>query len=128
MKTTSIPYVRRYAQEGRKPMNDEISRDGFWVKKERHSKAFMNYIDSVIREYATLRNDCFELHINSLPLCEKKIFLSYLVYPADYEDYVSSPTLCEMAIEEYSNQMQIAIDDNICQYYHDWVRNAGFDE
>jgi hypothetical protein len=81
-------------------------------------KVRSNYVRAVIREYAEFKNDYFSLFASDLPIHEKKIFMTYILDPVIYQD---------LTCEEYVPEMQQAIDAEIDDYYHDYMREKGFD-
>jgi len=98
------------------------SKDG---DKNMLRKAFRTFLDSIIRENATHRDDCYNLFASDLSYYDKKMFMTYLITPDDYEDFTSNSVREREAIKEYEKEMQYLIDDRINDLYHEDMREMG---
>jgi hypothetical protein len=98
------------------PKENQASKQG----SEMHTDQRMlrNYIHGVIREHGNFNGDYFSLFANDLPLYEKKIFMSYILSPAIYSD---------LTCNEYLEEMQEIINNEIDDFYHEWNNSKGFD-
>lgn len=125
MNNLRVPYVRCYNQH----VNDvSLAKESRPMQEVYRSRMFINYVHSLFREYGKYEGDYFTLFASDLPLYEKKIFLSHLIYPSDYEDYTSSSERTNAAIEEYLPEMQMCIDNEHDDFYHEWTKTYGLDQ
>ena len=82
--------------------------------------AFHSFLDNIILENATRNSDYWSLGSKDIPYHDKKIFLSYLTTPDDFEYFTASPIRERLALEEYEKEMQYLIDERIDDVYHEY--------
>ncbi len=100
----------------------DSSKDG---EKNMLGKAFRSYLDSVIRENCCYHNGCYSLYAYDIPYEDKKILLSYLVSPEDFEDLTSNATRERVAFADYEDDMQFLIDNRINDLWHEDMQEMG---
>lgn len=87
--------------------------------------AFHTFLDSLIRNNAKHKSDCYSLFANSLSYDDQKLFLSYLVVPDDYEYYTATPTRTREVLKDYHDDMQFLINDRIDDLYREDMEEMG---
>jgi hypothetical protein len=85
-------------------------------------QGFHHFLDSIIREHAEVSEDGYSLSAHLLPYEDKKLFLTYLVVPEDYEYLTENPLRERLAILDHEPAMQYMINDRIDDLYHEDMR------
>lgn len=88
-------------------------------------KSLKVYVQNLIREHARQSIDGYHLFISDLPIYDKKIFLSHLVHPCDYECFYDTPEGIAAAVMEYSDEMQGIINQLINELYSNDMQEKG---
>lgn len=94
-------------------------------EKNMLGREFRHFLDDLIRSNATYKHGCYQLYACDLAYEDKKIFLTYLVTPEDYEDYIENSNRERVALEEYEGEMQYLINDRIDDIWHEDMQEMG---
>jgi hypothetical protein len=84
-----------------------------------------NFVKSLIRENATYENGGLSLFVSSLSRIEKKLFLSYVVEPSEYEWLCENDVRLYAAFDEYEKDMQGLIDKYLDESWHEAMQERG---
>lgn len=101
---------------------NQVFKDG---DKINNKDVRVDFVRDLINENAYYENGVLTLYVHDLSFDEKKIFLSIIVEPEDYEYYCQSQTRLEAAIQEYTKAMQKRIDDIIDDVWHENMQEMG---
>lgn len=88
-------------------------------------KIFYRFLDELIRENYTYDRYSCTLSTSSLHFDDKKMFLTFLISPDEYQDYAQNETRLREAINEYDDYMQHLIDDRISDIWHEDMDEMG---
>lgn len=84
-----------------------------------------SFVKSLIHENAHYHQGGFSLVVSSLSRIEKKLFLSYIVEPSEYEWLCENDARLYAAFDEYKAEMQSLIDHYIDDVWHEAMQERG---
>lgn len=85
------------------------------------------FMEDLINEYAGLDylQKEFRLDVNHLSDYDKKLFLSHITMPSEYEEYCSRPSLMSAGIAEYKETMQRMLNKVSEELYSNYLHEMG---
>jgi hypothetical protein len=81
------------------------------------SRAFYKFVNSLIEEHKEIDRDGYKIDINSFPLYDKKILLSHLVGPSEYEWANQNESRINCLFQEYHDYLKEIFDTQLSTIY-----------
>jgi len=90
-----------------------------------HGKAFLQLINTIVREYGVYQDGTLSVDIDSLTHIDKKLLLSHLLEASDYEWACENPVRVEEVFGEHYKVLERLISDCADQIYREDMRDHG---
>lgn len=87
--------------------------------------SFKRLIHAIVSEHGTYNHGSLHVCAHALPMCEKKLILSYLLDLEDYVRLTESNTFFEIMFEEHYSHIQSLLDQECDEVYHDAMYEMG---
>lgn len=85
-----------------------------------------NFVHRLIRANGTFSStDGFSLSIHDVDPLDKKLFLSYILEPSEFEDFCENYIRLQAGFKEYEKVMQACIDQEVDEVYHEDMQEMG---
>jgi hypothetical protein len=84
-----------------------------------------DFVKSLIHECAHYHDGALSLSVSSLSHIDKKLFLSYIVDPSEYEWLCENDARLYAAFDEYKTDMQSLVDNYIDEVWHETMQEKG---